>query len=66
VVFTALKETEQALSTYRAALNSRQALVGAQDSIHRSFEIAREEAAAGLLTPLDLLTTQQPLVDCTS
>ena len=62
VVLTALKETEQALSTYRAALDSRQALLDARDSIHRSFEIAREEAAAGSLTPLDLLTTQQTLV----
>jgi NodT family efflux transporter outer membrane factor (OMF) lipoprotein len=62
VVLNALKETEQALSTYRAALDNRQALVDAQGSIHRSFEIARDESAAGSLSPLDLLTTEQSLV----
>jgi NodT family efflux transporter outer membrane factor (OMF) lipoprotein len=62
VVLTALKETEQALSTYRAALDNRQALVDAQGSIHRSFEIARDEFAAGALSSLDLLTTEQSLV----
>jgi NodT family efflux transporter outer membrane factor (OMF) lipoprotein len=62
VVLTALKETEQALSTYRAALDNRQALVDAQGSIHRSFEIARDGLAAGSLSSLDLLTTEQQLV----
>jgi NodT family efflux transporter outer membrane factor (OMF) lipoprotein len=62
VVLAALKETEQALSTYRAALDNRQALVDAQGNIHRSFEIAHEEFAAGALSPLDLLTTEQSLV----
>jgi NodT family efflux transporter outer membrane factor (OMF) lipoprotein len=61
-VLTALKETEQALSRYRAALDSRQALVDAQGSIHRAFEIARDELAAGSISPLDLLTTEQSLV----
>ena len=62
VVLTALKEAEQALTTYRAALDSRQALVEAQRSIHRSFEIARDEFAAGSLSSLDVLTTEQSLV----
>ena len=62
VVLTALKETEQALSTYRATLDNRQALVDAQGKIHRSFEIARDEFAAGSLSTLDLLTTEQSLV----
>jgi NodT family efflux transporter outer membrane factor (OMF) lipoprotein len=62
VVLTALKETEQALSTYRATLDNRQALVDAQGSIHRSFEIARDEFAAGSISSLDLLTTEQSLV----
>jgi NodT family efflux transporter outer membrane factor (OMF) lipoprotein len=62
VVLTALKETEQALSTYRAALDNRQALVDAQGSIHRSFDIARDEFAAGSISSLDLLTTEQALV----
>jgi NodT family efflux transporter outer membrane factor (OMF) lipoprotein len=62
VVLNALKETEQALSTYRAALDNRQALVDAQGDIHRSFGIAHDEFAAGALSPLDLLTTEQSLV----
>ncbi|MGC1458458.1 MAG: efflux transporter outer membrane subunit [Steroidobacteraceae bacterium] len=62
VVLTALKETEQALSTYSATLDNRQALVEAQGRIHRSFEIARDEFAAGSLSALELLTTEQSLV----
>ena len=62
VVLTALKETEQALSTYRATLDNRQALVDAQGSIHRSFDIARDEFAAGSISSLALLTTEQALV----
>ena len=61
-VLTALKETEQALSTYRATLDNRQALVDAQSSIHRAFEIATSELDAGSISPLDLLTTEQSLV----
>jgi outer membrane protein TolC len=62
VVLTALKETSQALSSYSATLDNRQALVDAQGSLHRSFDIARDEFAAGSLTTLDLLTTEQSLV----
>lgn len=61
-VLTALKETEQALSTYRTGLDNRQALVDAQGSIHKAFEIARDELAAGSISSLDLLTTEQSLV----
>jgi NodT family efflux transporter outer membrane factor (OMF) lipoprotein len=62
VVLTALKETGQALTEYSAALGRRQALVEAQEKIHRSFEIARDGFAAGSLSTLDLLTTEQSLV----
>ncbi len=62
VVLTALKETEQALAAYSAALDNRQQLVDAQDRIHRSFDIARGEFAAGGLSSLDLLTTEQTLI----
>jgi NodT family efflux transporter outer membrane factor (OMF) lipoprotein len=61
-VLTALKETEQALTAYSAALDQHQALLRAQARIHRSFDIARAESAAGSLSPLDLLTTEQSLV----
>jgi NodT family efflux transporter outer membrane factor (OMF) lipoprotein len=62
VVLTALKETEQALAEYSAALDRRQALADAQGEIHRSFEIAHDEYAAGSVSNLDLLTTEQSLV----
>ena len=62
VVLTALKETEQALTTYGAALRYRQALGDAQRKIQRTFEIARDGYAAGSSSYLDLLTTEQSLV----
>jgi outer membrane protein TolC len=62
VVFEALKETEQALSLYGAALDSRQSLGEARDQIHTAFNIAHDEFLAGSLSNLDLLTTEQTLV----
>ncbi len=62
VVLRALKETEQALTGYGAALQYRQALGDAQRKIHRTFEIARNGYAAGSSSYLDLLTTEQSLV----
>jgi NodT family efflux transporter outer membrane factor (OMF) lipoprotein len=62
VVLTALKETEQALALYGTALDTRQALGDAQSKIHEAFSIARDEFAAGSLSALDLLTTEQSLV----
>jgi len=62
VVLTALKETEQALALYSAALDNRQALGDAQEKIHAAFGLARDQFAAGSLSNLDLLTTEQSLV----
>lgn len=62
VVLRALKETEQALTAYGAALEYRHALGDAQRKIHRTFEIARDGYAAGSSSYLDLLTTEQSLV----
>jgi NodT family efflux transporter outer membrane factor (OMF) lipoprotein len=62
VVLTALKETEQALALYSAALDSRQALGDAQDKVHTAFNIAHNQFIAGALSNLDLLTTEQSLV----
>jgi NodT family efflux transporter outer membrane factor (OMF) lipoprotein len=62
VVLNALKETEQALALYGAALANRQSLAEAQDKIHSSFDIAHDEFLAGSLSNLDLLTTEQSLV----
>jgi NodT family efflux transporter outer membrane factor (OMF) lipoprotein len=62
VVLTALKETEQALTAYGAALQYRQALGDAQRKVRRTFAIARDGYGAGSSSYLDLLTTEQSLV----
>ncbi len=62
VVLTALKETEQALAAYSAALDTRQALGDAQDKVHAAYGFAQDEFRAGALSNLDLLTTEQSLV----
>ena len=62
VVLTALKETEQALTLYSAALENRDALTGAQERIHIAYGIAENQFRAGALSTLELLTTEQSLV----
>jgi NodT family efflux transporter outer membrane factor (OMF) lipoprotein len=62
VLLTALKETEQSLAVYGAALDQRQALRVAQDKAHVSFTMANDQFLAGSLSNLDLLTAEQVLV----
>ena len=62
VVLGALKETEQSLAIYGAALDNRQALSDAQDQAHKAFSMAHDQFLAGSLSNLDLLTTEQSLV----
>jgi NodT family efflux transporter outer membrane factor (OMF) lipoprotein len=62
VVLTALKETEQALALYSAALDNRQSLGDAQDKVHTAFAMAHDQLLAGSISSLDLLTTEQSLV----
>ena len=62
VVLTALKDTEQALTLYSAALDNRDAVGVAQERIHAAFNIAHDQFLAGSLSNLDLLTTEQSLV----
>jgi len=62
VVLTALKEIEQALTAYRATLDTRQGLNDAQERIHAAFGIVHEQYLAGAASILDLLTTEQALV----
>jgi NodT family efflux transporter outer membrane factor (OMF) lipoprotein len=62
VVLEALKETEQALTLYSAALDYRQAVADAQERIHNAFGIAHEQFLAGAVSNLDLLTTEQTLI----
>ncbi len=62
VVLQALKETEQALSTYGSELDRRQDLSDAQEKAHEAFDMAHDQFLAGSLSNLDLLTTEQALV----
>jgi outer membrane protein, multidrug efflux system len=62
VVLTALKETEQALSLYSAALDNRQSLGEARDKVDAAYGMAHEQFLAGSSSSLDLLTTEQSLV----
>jgi NodT family efflux transporter outer membrane factor (OMF) lipoprotein len=63
VVLQALKETEQALALYHAELDHRAALATAQSEAERAFGLARDEFNAGTISNLDLLTSEQTLVD---
>ena len=61
-VLRGLKETEQALATYSAELDRRQALEDARAQAHRAFDLARGQVAAGAVSTLDLLTSEQQMV----
>ena len=62
VVLEALKETEQALALYGAALDYRQSLADSQSKIHGAFGMADDQFLAGAVSNLDLLTTEQSLI----
>lgn len=62
VVLNALKEAEQALAAYHAALDNRRALGDAQGRVHSAFGIAHDQLLAGAVSNLDLLTTEELLV----
>jgi outer membrane protein TolC len=61
-VLTALKETEELLALYAAALRGREALVDAQTRAHQAFDMARDELLVGAVSSLDLLTAEQTVV----
>jgi len=61
-VLQALKETEQALATYSAELDHRQALGDAQDKAQKALDMAHGQYLAGSVSTLDLLTSEQALV----
>jgi NodT family efflux transporter outer membrane factor (OMF) lipoprotein len=62
VVLTALKEIEEALALYGAALDNRQSLGEARDKLRAAFGMAHDQFLAGSVSNLDLLTTEQSLV----
>lgn len=66
VVLTALKETEQALSTYANELDRNAALQRGAGQSERAYRLAQVRFNAGAQSELELLTTQQALVSARS
>jgi NodT family efflux transporter outer membrane factor (OMF) lipoprotein len=62
VVLQALKETEQALTTYDAEIQQDAATRAARDEAAHALELARIQYTAGSISSLDLLTTEQTAV----
>jgi NodT family efflux transporter outer membrane factor (OMF) lipoprotein len=62
VVLQALKETEQALATYSAALDQHAALADAQSEAQRAFGLAQDQFNLGMISNLDLLTSEETLI----
>ena len=52
-----------ALATYRAELDHQAALTTAQSEARRAFGLAQDQYNAGLTSSLDLLTSEETLVD---
>jgi NodT family efflux transporter outer membrane factor (OMF) lipoprotein len=63
VVLQALKETEQALAIYSAELDHHAALAAAQSEAQQAFGLAQDVFNAGEISNLDLLTSEQTLID---
>ena len=59
VVLQALKETEQALTTYAGELEHNAATRAARHDAARALSLAKTEYQAGAISFLDLLTTEQ-------
>ena len=63
VVLQALKETEQTLTIYDAELGHHAALAAAQTQAQQAFAQAQDQYDAGMISALDLLTSEQTLVN---
>lgn len=61
VVLNALKETEQALTTYDAELSRHEALIASVRDNQRAFDLAQAQLQRGAISFPDLLTTQRNL-----
>ncbi len=62
VVLQALKETDQALSTYAAELSRRQDLLVARDRARQAFDMGHDQFLAGATSNLDLLNAEVTVV----
>jgi NodT family efflux transporter outer membrane factor (OMF) lipoprotein len=65
-VLTALKEAEQALATYNGELQRHAALTRGLNDSRRAYELANTRYQAGSISYIDLLTTEQTLVQAES
>lgn len=65
-VLKALRETEQALVAYNADLERRKALGDSQTQARQAFDIARGAYVAGSTSELDLLTTEETMINADS
>lgn len=63
VVLRALKETEQTLSIYSAEITHREDLIDAQAKAREAFNLAHAQFSAGSLSNLDLLISEQTLIN---
>ena len=62
-VLRALREAEQALVAYNADLERRRALGESQTRAHQAFDIARGAYLAGSISNLDLLTSEETMIN---
>jgi NodT family efflux transporter outer membrane factor (OMF) lipoprotein len=62
VTLQALSETEQALAIYGAELDHHSALVAAQNEARHEYQLAQDSFAAGQISNLDVLTSEQTVV----
>ncbi|MBN6110216.1 efflux transporter outer membrane subunit [Xanthomonas bonasiae] len=65
-VLNALKESEQSLSAYGAAMQQREALIEARDRAENAFQLADQRYRAGSISYLDVLVAQTSLIDAKS
>lgn len=65
-VLNALKESEQSLSAYGAAMQQRQALIEARDRAEGAFQLADQRYRAGSISYLDVIVAQASLINARS
>ncbi|WAH56698.1 efflux transporter outer membrane subunit [Pseudomonas silvicola] len=65
-VLNALKESEQSLSAYGAAMQQREALIEARDRAEKAFRLADRRYRAGSISYLDVIVAQTSLIDTKS
>ncbi|HBO3232855.1 TPA: efflux transporter outer membrane subunit [Pseudomonas aeruginosa] len=65
-VLNALKESEQSLSAYGAAMQQREALIEARNRAENAFRLADQRYHAGSISYLDVIVAQTSLINAKS